>query len=315
LAAKAGRMHRDGGAESTYRIEFKYLEVPAEEGPNLFEEAHCEFLIRFNDVPVGAVGHCAFFCVNVVTSETARQLGIRPRDRAYLVSDYMTQAMLRKRVTDDVTRAMNALHRSVALPLLDRVYVWRDRDFRDEFSADVLDASTLRGMIEDAFAGVSRGQGVTLHEALAEDDYADPVAKAAARALDTDTDWHDAPRDVMIKRCEFFSYLDPLGFRYYLPATMLLCLDPSLEGEVGDTPQRTYWSLLPTVAPRDFGKGHGKRFSSEAFIASCGFTDAQVHAIYRFLCFMAIEADQGVNEEQLPALRQWRGSAASRPSP
>jgi hypothetical protein len=87
---------------------------------------------------------------------------------------------------------------------------------------------------------------------------------------------------------------------------MLLCLFPSLEGWVSDTPQRTYWSLMPTVAPRDFGWGHGKRFDSEAFITSCGFTDVQVHAIYRFLCFMAIEC---VHEEQLPALRQWRSSA------
>ena len=60
--------------------------------------------------------------------------------------------------------------------------------------------------------------------------------------------------------------------------------------------------MLPTVAPRDFGKGHGGRFDVEAFITGCGFDGPQVQALYAFLCFMAVVADEGVDEEQLPAI-------------
>ena len=116
----------------------------------------------------------------------------------------------------------------------------------------------------------------------------------------------------MSARCEFFSYLDPAGFRYYLPAAMLLSLDPA-ERARSETPQRTYWSLLgPAIAPRDFGKGMGQAFDVEACIAQCEFTDAQVGAIYRFLCFMAVDGDEGVDEEQLPAMRRWRESLGRR---
>jgi hypothetical protein len=50
-------------------------------------------------------------------------------------------------------------------PILHRTYIWEDWDFRGEFAPDV-DASTLRGMIEKAFAGVSRGEGVSLQRRL-----------------------------------------------------------------------------------------------------------------------------------------------------
>lgn len=69
---------------------------------------------------------------------------------------------------------------------------------------------------------------------------------------------------------------------------------------------------LPIIDVRDFGKGEGKTFDVEAFIASHAFTEAQVRAIYRFLCFMACEGDEGVDEEQLPAMRKWRESARRR---
>jgi hypothetical protein len=302
-------------SNETYRIECSYLielsdvvGVPYKHG----EEAYCNVTIRFLDVPLGN-GHCAFLSMTVVTTAKAAELGIGPEGRrAYLVADTMTQEDFRRRVTDDVTRAFDQLPRDQALAWLDKTYVCEYQDYQDEFRGDRIGVADLHMLIDHAFAGVTRGEGVTLHEALAADDYASPEDLAAARAQDTDVDWHDAPRELMSARCEFFSYLDPGGFRYYLPAAMLLSLDAA-ERDRSETPQRTYWSLLgPPIAPRDFGKGFGKTFDVEAFIARCEFTDAQVCAISRFLCFMAVDGDEGVNEEELPVLRRWRESLERR---
>lgn len=293
-----------------YRIEWSYLaELADGKRPNA--EAHCSFLIRFLETPLGR-GHCAFFGMNVVTPEKAREIGLDPAGRrGFLVVENLTQAAFQHRVTTDVAVAFTGRDKLDALAVLDRKYILEAQDFRAEFVADAPTAEAMRALIETAFAGVSRGSGVTLREALAEDDYAGPEAKQAARELDTDTDWHDAPVDVMRERCEFFSYLDAPGFRYYIPAAMRFSLELA-NRESSETPQRTYWSLLPTIAPRDYGKGHSHAFDPEALIASCGFDGPQVRALYAFLCFMAVVADEGVDEEQLEPMRKWRAAARAR---
>jgi hypothetical protein len=296
-----------------YRLEWSYLgELPIDSGPFKYgDEAHCGFLIRFLDTPPGP-GHCASLCVNVITSAKAAQLGLGPEGRrAYLVANSMTQEAFCRRVTEDVSQALEQLPRLQALAQLNESYVWEFLDYCDEFRVDALRAQDLVVLVEEAFAGVTRGDGISLHEAIAMDDYATPETRAAARAQDHDTDWHDVPNNVLSAHCEVFSYLDPAGYRYYLPAAMLLCLSAETRAR-STTPQRTYWSLLPCVAPRDFGKGLGKDFDNEAFISRCGFTHAQVCAIYRFLCFMATEGNEGVDEEQLPAMRKWRECASGR---
>lgn len=290
---------------NTYTIEWRYLEELAD-GARPSDEAYCSFLVRFTDRPPGP-GHCWFFGVNVVTPNKAHELDIPVSGlRAYLVVEAMVKADFQARVTNDVQLALSGRSRDDASALLDATYVFENQDFRNEFAGDAPSARDLITQITEAFQGVTLGNGVSLHQAIAADDYAGPEAYAAARALDTDTDWRDAPREVMASRCEFFSYLDGEGFRYYIPAAM--CFSVEHNGE-SDTPQRTYWSLLPTVAPRDFGKGHGQRFDCAAFIARCGFNDAQIRAVYAFLCFMAVAREEGVDEEQLPAMRAWRTAA------
>jgi len=78
--------------------------------------------------------------------------------------------------------------------------------------------------ITRAFDGVSREDGVSLHEAIALDDYATPAQRAAARALDTETRWQDVP-DEDIEHGELaLCFFDPTAFRYYLPAYMIWSL-------------------------------------------------------------------------------------------
>ena len=77
--------------------------------------------------------------------------------------------------------------------------------------------------IQEAFAGVSRAGGVTIHEAEIIDYYGSSEERARARTLDTDARWEDVPAEVIEELC-VFPFLDPIGLRYYLPAYMIWSL-------------------------------------------------------------------------------------------
>lgn len=68
--------------------------------------------------------------------------------------------------------------------------------------------------IIEAFDGVSRGNGVTLHEAMVIDDYGSPAERAAARAQDTEDKWQDVPEDDIRFSDAVLSFLDAKGFHY-----------------------------------------------------------------------------------------------------
>jgi hypothetical protein len=90
--------------------------------------------------------------------------------------------------------------------------------------------------ITAAFDCVSRGDAVTLHEASEWDDnYAHGRWIEIARAKDTDTKWQDVPDEWMAEMGlgdVALSYLDPEGFRYYLPAYMIWMLKSWRDGGV-----------------------------------------------------------------------------------
>lgn len=99
---------------------------------------------------------------------------------------------------------------------------------------------------------------------------------------------------------DFSSFLDFEGLRYYLPAIMTFALNHP------KTFQSGYRILLPCVTPRDVGKGYGEKFDVVGFANNLNLTQTQIIACYRFACYMAIEADEGVNEDQYPAMCKWR---------
>lgn len=75
--------------------------------------------------------------------------------------------------------------------------------------------------VSEAFHGVAREDGVTLHEARVIDDYGSNDERAAARMLDTEKVWEDVPHADIEEYSEALSFLDPKGFRYYIPAYMI----------------------------------------------------------------------------------------------
>ena len=75
--------------------------------------------------------------------------------------------------------------------------------------------------IEVAFCSVKRGDGLTLHEAMAFEgtDYCTAGERARVRALDPATRWQDIP-DCSLEECLDRWAFDEEGFRFHLPAFM-----------------------------------------------------------------------------------------------
>jgi len=83
--------------------------------------------------------------------------------------------------------------------------------------------------IEAAFRDVFRG-ALTLHEAELVDRYsATNAERMAAREVDREDDWRDVP-DASIRQCpDALSFLDPVSWRFYLPAYMRFSLRNDFE--------------------------------------------------------------------------------------
>lgn len=293
-----------------YQIGWLYLEELSDsrEHLNAEKEIHNVFSLCFPDIPKGK-GHCAFFKMNIISEEGANRLDIPLEGkRGYLViSDAISQNDFKKIVETRVTEAFDKGNRSEALQELNQFFIHTDLDFRDEFRKDLIPVEELRILIDSAFETVVRGNGTTLHEAVAKDDYLSEEEVLAARKEDTELHWRDVPSEHLANHPEFLTYLDFEGLRYYLPAVMIFALNFNHRKDW--TSERAYWILLPNIAPRNAGKGYGERFDVAAFANNLNLTQAQIIACYRFACHMAIEADEGVNEDQYPAMCKWRALA------
>jgi hypothetical protein len=89
---------------------------------------------------------------------------------------------------------------------------------------DEKDQQRMERQIRAAFAGVSRADGVSWSEADVIDDWGTEEACAAARAQDRDRSWEqlvDDPNWNLESGLGRFSFLDAIGFRYYLAPAMI----------------------------------------------------------------------------------------------
>jgi Family of unknown function (DUF6714) len=130
--------------------------------------------------------------------------------------------------------------------------------------------------IEKAFRGVVRG-AVTLHEAEVMDGYGTDAARREARTRDREVDWRDVP-DSSIRECPTaLSFLDPVSWRFYLPAYVRFGLR-HLEDSRSSTIDHAIYSLDLGGDPRHDG------FTLERFRT---LNEAQADAVRRFLVFAA----------------------------
>jgi len=139
--------------------------------------------------------------------------------------------------------------------------------------------NTLIADIAAAFAGVSREDGTTLHEADARDDWKSPEEQRAARKLDPEARWQDVTDENIFACCSALSFLDEKGFRYYVPAFMICSLK-----HWGDKASMILNSCEYQLL-HDYPKS--LRESKPASIAGkYQFTDAQSKVVARFLRFI-----------------------------
>ena len=92
------------------------------------------------------------------------------------------------------------------------------RASKNQLLADVI------AEITSAFAGVSLGDGVTLHQARAIDDYQSKEHQRAVRVNDTEQSWQEISDDKMCAFDDVFNFLDAKGWVFYIPAYMIWVL-------------------------------------------------------------------------------------------
>ena len=128
--------------------------------------------------------------------------------------------------------------------------------------------------IEAAFREVERGAGETLREADWEGAGTEDQ-RGEARSLDTDRTWLEIPDDVIDRHEAALTFVDPEGFRYYLPAFMRWALR-----HYHDSDRITVDTAIYNLCP---SKGSPQR-SKERFEL---FNEEQSKVICRFLRLMA----------------------------
>jgi hypothetical protein len=136
----------------------------------------------------------------------------------------------------------------------------------------------LINQIKNAFTGVDRKGGVSLHEADVIDDKGSLQERIRARQLDAEHKWEDVPEADIERYDWILSFLDPIGFRYYLPAYMIWTLRHYANSES--------MSVDSTIYALDYGD-HFREFAMKRFLL---FDRAQKEAVCTFLRFMVKEA-------------------------
>jgi hypothetical protein len=146
--------------------------------------------------------------------------------------------------------------------------------------------------IRRAFQNVNRKGGVSLHEADVIDDYGSETQKKQARTLDTENSWEQVPWDDIQHFHWALSFLDPIGFRYYLPAYMVFALhNPNTE------------SAESVIFQLSVGTGNPKNHSTKRFEL---LNDDQSCAVCEFLRYeVAREQPANPRSSARKALKYW----------
>jgi hypothetical protein len=134
-------------------------------------------------------------------------------------------------------------------------------------------SSEILSLIEGSFAGVTRIGGVSWRETNVIDDYGSEEERLAARLQDKDECWQDVVKaPPWLEAWGSFSFIDPIGFRYYLPAAMTVAIvNRELTYEIG----LEFHLTLPRLALRSFTL---EKWSL--------LNDAQRVCVARFLLYM-----------------------------
>jgi hypothetical protein len=152
--------------------------------------------------------------------------------------------------------------------------------------------------IEEAFKDTTRQDGVTLHEAFADDNYLSKEECLEARKLDTDTRWQDVPDEVIKKIPSPFTFLDGNGRRYYLPAYM----------RFGVKYPHHYATemLIYILCPFTNSPGQKSNWTVESLIQNFKFNKQQCRVVFDFLKNICEDEFLLKQPEWVSALKEWK---------
>jgi hypothetical protein len=142
--------------------------------------------------------------------------------------------------------------------------------------------------ITRVFEGVSRENGVSLSEAWIIDDYGSDEERVEARKRDTETRWQDVPDDDICFGYSCLSFLDEIGFHYYIPAYIVWYLR-NMDNEDPEPPSSsstTFDSLIFHLTLENWG-GWEEYYLRKYSL----FTPQESKAIAQFLQFDAERED------------------------
>src|SRR5690606_12817711 len=101
----------------------------------------------------------------------------------------LSKPAIQQFVEDAVAESFSKFERDQAIADLNESFIHEDADFSNEFVGDLLPEDELLELIETAFDGVMRDDGMTFHQALVISDYGSEEEFIAAIELDTETRW------------------------------------------------------------------------------------------------------------------------------
>ena len=174
------------------------------------------------------------------------------------------------------------------------------KDFQEHLLCE--QAEQLISSLAESFRDVSLGNGITLHEANAIDLRLSVSEQRAMRRLDKASQWQNVPEEHLIKCSSALSFLDPAGFRFYLPAFLTFGLRAE-HPEAYELLSSSYFHLLhePGKSLRQSNPG--------AIIQRFGFTLQQSKALLSFLRYFGADAAPAYTE----ALQRWESVVAMLP--
>lgn len=156
---------------------------------------------------------------------------------------------------------------------------------------------SLIAQIERDFEGVSRRGGVSISEAHAIDDWESDASCAAARKGDKDSQWTELDIEHQDPGGSALSFMDPIGFRYHLPAYLCYTLRCGYR-EITDhhTDHFTHESIIYKLGGAD-GCYNADRWEL--------LSDSQRACVARFLAFDAEFSDEMFLDLPLGALKRY----------
>jgi len=123
------------------------------------------------------------------------------------------------------------------------------------------EAQQIIDMIEEAFAGVPRGE-VTWHQAVVIDhEWSHPEKEAQAKAMDTEACWQNVPDDLIRANTYILTYSDLQSWIYYLPAYLRWMVGHWGESDSGSD-SATVWLLTLGMYGEDVRDNQLKQFES-----------------------------------------------------